>query len=345
MRKLSFQFISLFLIASLLLVGCRENKKTGIKATAVEKVAVDEFKVLATYLESNGDFINSASVPAMIKTKEVFENRGNPKYKIIDLRKNEDYAAGHIENAVNVLSKDMFNYFENTLSPRDYEKIAFVCYSGQHASYTTGIMRLLGYDNVYAMKYGMSSWDKDLAKTKWSKNISNDYADKLEMTANKKANKGAYPVLNTGKTKGINILKERAKIALAIPYKSLLVKAPKLFENPTNYYTVNYWPEEKYNMGHVPGAIQYTPKKSLGTATELATLPTNKEIVTYCYTGQHAGFVTAYLQVLGYDAKALAYGANSFMNGVLKEKGKKWYPFSAKKIEGYDLVKETELVN
>jgi len=345
MRKLSFQFISIFLLTSLLLVGCRENKKTGIKAATVEKVAVDEFKILATYLESNGNFINSDYVPAMIKTKEVFDNRGNPKYKIIDLRKNEDYVAGHIENAVNIPSKDMINYFENTLSPRDYEKIAFVCYSGQSASYTTGIMRMLGYDNVFAMKFGMSSWNKDLAKTKWSKNSTNDFADKLEKTANKKASKGAYPVLNTGKTKGINILEERAKIALAKPYKSLLVKAPKLFENPTDYYTVNYWPEEKYNMGHVPGAIQYTPKKSLGTATALATLPTNKEIVTYCYTGQHAGFVTAYLQVLGYDAKALAYGANSFMNGVMKEKGKKWHPFSAKKIGSYELVKEAELVN
>jgi len=345
MRKLSFQFIGLFLITSLLIVGCRQNKKTGIKTPTVEKVAVDEFKVLATYLESNGDFINSDYVPAMIATKEVFENKGNAKYKIIDLRKKEDYAAGHIENAVNVPSKNMLDYFENTLTPRDYEKIAFVCYSGQSASYTTGIMRLLGYDNVFAMKFGMSSWNKDLAKSKWSKNITNDYADKLEKTANAKANKGAYPVLKTGKTKAINILEERAKIALAIPYKTLLVKAPALFENPSNYYTVNYWPEKKYNMGHVPGAVQYTPKKSLGTASELATLPIDKEIVTYCYTGQHAAFVTAYLQVLGYNAKALAYGANSFMNGVMKEKGKKWHPFSAKKIGTYELVNELEMVH
>jgi len=344
MKKLSFYFITLFIASSLLFVSCKQNKTATDKdATAVEKVAVNEFEVLATYLEANGDFINSKSVPAMIKTKEVFENMDNEKYKIIDLRKPEDFAAGHVKNAVNVTSKDMINYFENNMSPEFYEKIAMVCYSGQSASYTTGIMRLLGYNNVYAMKYGMSSWNKDLAKNVWSKHISNDFADQLETTPNDKAAKGAYPTLNTGKADAKEILKVRAQIALNTPYKSLLVKAPELFGNPTNYYTVNYWPEAKYNLGHVPGAVQYTPKKSLSTTAALSTLPADKEIVTYCYTGQHAGFVTGYLKVLGYDAKALAYGANSFMNTEMKNKEEDWHAFTPKKIAGYDVVVE-ELV-
>jgi len=151
------------------------------------------------------------------------------------------------------------------------------------------------------------------------------------------------PTLNTGKTDPYEILKVRAQNALNIPYKSLLVKAPELFENASNYYIVNYWPEEKYNLGHVPGAIQYTPKKSLSTSTDLYTLPTDKEIVIYCYTGQHAGFVVAFLKILGYDAKALAYGANSFMNKEMKKRGKGWHAFTDKKIAGYDVVVE-ELV-
>ncbi len=339
MKKFSYYFISLFIVTSLLFVSCKQNKKTSDKdAATVEKVAVDEFKLLTTYLEANGNFINSKTVPAMIKTKEVFENMNNEKYKIIDTRTTKLYNEGHIINAVNVPIKNMLNYFEGDIDPASYEKIVLVCKSGQSASYATGIMRLMGYDNVYAMKSGMSSWDKKFAKDYWLKNISNDYADKLEIVANDKPAKGNHPILKTGKTKGEDILRERAQNALNTSYKSLLVKAPALFENPANYYIVNYWPETKYNAGHIPSAIQYTPKNSLNTSVDLYTLPTDKEIVIYCYTGQHAGFVTAYLHMLGYNAKALSYGANSFMNTEMKNKEGDWHAFSTKKIANYKVV-------
>lgn len=338
MKNLSSYFISLLLISSLSFIGCRENK-TKIKETAAtEKTAVDEYQVLVDYLEQNGDFINSSAVPAMINTAEVHDSLNNKNYKIIDIRKPDDFQKGHIENAVNVPYKDMITYFENEMDPSSFHKIAIVCYSGQSASFVTGIMRLLGYDNVYAMKYGMSSWNKDLASTIWSKHISSDFESQLETTDNPKPAKGGHPIIKTGKTHGYDILAARAQIALNTPYKSLLVKAQELFENPTHYFTINYWPKEKYDQGHVPGAYQYTPKKSLSSQTELYTLPIDKKIVTYCYTGQHAAFVTAYLNILGYDATALAYGANSFMNATLKQK--KWHAFSPKKIEGYPVVKE-----
>lgn len=341
MKKISFYFISFFIAISLLFVSCKENeKKAKENSTTTEKVAVDEFKLLTTYLESNGNFINSKTVPAMISAKEVFENKDNEKFKIIDTRSAKLYNAGHIVNAVNVPISNMLNHFEGDIDPGSFDKIVLVCKSGQSASYATGIMRLLGYDNVYAMKSGMSSWNKKFAEDYWLKNISNNYADKLEIVANDKPAKGKTPILNTGKSKGEDILRERAIKALNTPYKSLLVKAPELFENSANYFVVNYWPEAKYNAGHVPSAIQYTPKSSLATTADLLTLPTDKDIVTYCYTGQHAGFVTAYLNVLGYNAKALAYGANSFMNTEMSNKEDDWHAFSSKKIAGYDFVVE-----
>ncbi len=339
MKKLSYYVISLFIATSLLFVSCKQNKKTNEKdAVAVEKVAIDEFEVLTAYLEKNGNFINSKTVPAMIKTKEVFENTNNEKYKIIDTRPADLYNEGHIVNAVNVPIKNMLNYFEGDIDPYSYEKIVLVCKSGQSASYATGIMRLMGYENVYAMKSGMSSWGKKFAKDYWIKNISDAYAEKLEIVSNDKPAKGKHPILKTGKTKAEDILRERAQKALNTSYKSLLVKAPALFENPANYYIVNYWPEAKYNAGHIPSAVQYTPKKSLATTTDLYTLPTDKEIVVYCYTGQHAGFVTAYLNMLGYNAKALAYGANSFMNTEMLNKEDDWHAFSTKKIGNYKVV-------
>ena len=338
MKKLSFNLLSIFFVASMLFISCKQNKTTEEKtATETVKIAIDEFEVLASYLENNGDFINSKTIPALITSKEVYENIDNKKYKIIDMRKSEDFAKGHIKNAINVSAKDMMNHFENNTTPT-YEKIVIVCYSGQPSSYVASIMRLLGYNNVFAMKAGMSSWNKDLAKEYWLKNISNDFADQLEEVPNDKLAKGGHPSLETGKTKGKDILKVRAQEALNTPYKSLIVKAPELFKNPANYYIINYWPEAKYNSGHIPGAVQYTPKKSLNTNADLYTLPTDKEIVTYCFTGQHAAFATAYLHILGYDAKALDYGANSFMNIEMKNKEDDWHAFTSKKIANYKVV-------
>jgi rhodanese-related sulfurtransferase len=85
------------------------------------------------------------------------------------------------------------------------------------------------------------------------------------------------------------------------------------FDNRASNYTVNYWSTTHYGAGHLPGAVQYTPKSTLALSQELKTLPTDKPVVVYCYTGQTSAFIAAYLQVLGYDAKSLLFGANGMM--------------------------------
>lgn len=342
MKRITTFLLVLFIPFLLVLSSCGNSEVKSTENEKTEEIAVqqDEFEILVDYLERNGNFINSKKVPAMIKASEVFENVENEKYKIVDIRSEKAWAEGHIPNVDNISIKDLLNYFTNDIAPTDYEKIVLVCYSGQSASFATGVLRLVGYDNVYAMKFGMSSWNKNFAKDIWSKHISNDFADKLETTNNAKPEKGTHPVISTGKTEGYDILMIRAKAALETSYKSLLAKSPNVFADPSKYFVMNYWPEVKYSAGHIPTAVRYQPKESLSTTTDLYTLPVDKEIVTYCYTGQHAAFVIGYLNLLGYNAKALAYGANGFMNSVLQENGKDWHPWSDKNIHDYDFVVE-----
>ena len=66
------------------------------------------------------------------------------------------------------------------------------------------------------------------------------------------------------------------------------------------------------------------------------TLPADKKILVSCDTGQTAAYVVAYLQILGYDVYNLGYGANSYMNSVLTEKG--WNGFSSKETQNYPVV-------
>ena len=77
-----------------------------------------------------------------------------------------------------------------------------------------------------------------------------------------------------------------------------------------------------YETGHIPGAYQFTPYSSLSMDTMLKNLPMDKTIIVYCWTGQHSSQVTFALNVMGYNALSLTYGANSLMHSDLT--GHKW---------------------
>ncbi|MFA8344399.1 MAG: rhodanese-like domain-containing protein [Rhodothermaceae bacterium] len=328
MKKFQIPIIALIFASLIFLTACG---KTEAKKAEVKKV--DEFAEMMKYMEENGDFINRSKkeggAPTMVKAPELLKNIDN--YHIIDIRGAKDFAAGHIKGSVNKKLKDLIPYFES-IDTKKYKKIVLVCYSGQSGGFATSALRLIGYDNVYDLKWGMASWNKKFAK-KWTSNIGNKFSDKIETATNPKAAKGAYPVIKTGKKTGKEITYERAKILFANGFSPVKVKVDKLFKSPEKYYIVNYWPEKKYLAGHVPTAINYLPKKTLKRTTDLSTLPTDKPIVVYCYTGQHSAFITAYLRMLGYDARSLLFGANSFMNKKMVDK--KWHGFSDKDIHDY----------
>ena len=295
-----------------------------------------EFDLVVQYLEANGNFINSEAAPAIVTADEIKENLKNKKYLTIDIRSESWFEYGHIKNAKNLKAENLLTYFQNDINPEEFDKITIVCYSGQSAAYFAGLLRLYGYDNVYNLKWGMSSWDEEFAANIWIKNTKDDFLDQLETTVNVMPEKGASPKLNTGKTTGEEILKERIKEAFTKPYKEYITKSDVFFENPADFYVMNYVNEEVYNYGHLKGAVRYEPSASMASTADLLTLPTDKKIVVNCLTGQNAAYVVAYLNVLGYDVSNFAYGSNAVMNSVLVEKG--WNGFTKSEIKGYPIV-------
>ena len=322
---------SIFLIAIFISATAFFSSFTSIENSTNP---VDEFETLVNYLETNNNFING-ELP-IIMADEVKKNIKNPKYHVIDIRTDSWFEYGHIKNAANVTCENLLTYFDTKINPADFDKIVMVCYSGQSAAYYASLLRLAGYDNVYSMKWGMSSWRQDFAENSWLKNINNDFASKLESIENVKPEKGEHPILSTGKIEAQDILKARLEELFAKPYKEFIVKSADVFENPSNYYVVNYCGEENYNNGHIPGAVRYEPNTSLTTTADLFTLPTNKQVLVYETTGQKAAYIIAYLNVLGYNTGNLAYGQNSFMIDVLENKG--WDAFTNKEINMFPVI-------
>ncbi|PKP52846.1 MAG: hypothetical protein CVT92_07150 [Bacteroidetes bacterium HGW-Bacteroidetes-1] len=71
-------------------------------------------------------------------------------------------------------------------------------------------------------------------------------------------------------------------------------------------------------------------------AMDLKTLPTDKPLALYCYTGQTSSYLAAYLRLLGYDAKSVLYGTNGMIYDIMVQNA--MTIFSEGDIKGYEYV-------
>ena len=78
---------------------------------------------------------------------------------LLSVRGATDYAAGHVEGAINVGWRDVASAANLAKLPTD-KQIVVICYTGHTASMVTALLNMLGYDAI-AMKFGMTSWTID----------------------------------------------------------------------------------------------------------------------------------------------------------------------------------------
>ncbi len=300
-----------------------------IVSSCTKEDPVIESQVLIEHLESTVSPVSF--MPSIITAADLQSANVTGSAYIIDIRAAADYSAGHIENAVNVAAGDILNHVESA-NLSGYDKIAVVCYSGQSAAWATSLLRLKGFDNAFSLKFGMAAWHLDCAGS-WNNNVGNAYYSQFETTPYEKGEEGDLPELATGFETGEQILDARVDAILAEGFSPAAISASDVFANLDNFYIVNYWPASHYNdPGHIPGAMQYTPKESLTLSTDLKTLPADKTIVVYCYTGQTSAYMAAYLRLIGYNAKSLTYGANGMIYDYMP--ASKW----SEPASSYDVV-------
>jgi len=199
----------------------------------------------------------------------------------------------------------------------------------------------MGYGNVYAMRWGMSAWNNNYAQAGWLKDVSGKYESQLETTPHEKTVPEKMPELNTGLSSGAEIGAARFRTLFEEGTAGVLTTADEVFSNPGKYYVINLERKDKYEDGHIPGALRYKPEAFLGFTDEMASIPTDKKVIVYCGTGHNSGFATAYLRLFGYDASTLKYGNNGFMyDKMVKQKiALSWGPFTKEDVNNFDVVK------
>jgi rhodanese-related sulfurtransferase len=327
-----------------LFMGCK-GKKADVKTVPVEQKNVpivigNETSLLLSDLVESGDYVNGKDFPSLIKASIVQESL-DKNIMIVDLRSAKQFADGHIKGAVNKKFEELPSWLQTGIKPFEYEKIVMVCDDGQISSYTTCLLQLMGYGNVYAMRWGMSSWNEKYANEGWLSGVSGKFEQDLETKTNEHPVPNNMPDLNTGFASGAEISAARFAKLFEEGTSHVLIGSEVVFNNPLQYYVVNLERKDKYEDGHVPGALRYKPEETLGFTEVMATIPAHKTVVVYCGTGHNSAFATAYLRMFGYDARTLKYGNNGFMYNkmVTQKKELSWLPFTNADVNSFDVVK------
>jgi rhodanese-related sulfurtransferase len=164
--------------------------------------------------------------------------------------------------------------------------------------------------------------------------VGNTYTSEFNSEFVEKGAENDLPSLSTGLKTGQEILENRLAAVFAEGFGAAKVSTAEVVGAPESYYIVNYWSAADYtNIGHLNGATQYTPKTSMSITADLKTLPTDKKIAVYCWTGQTSANLAAYLRLIGYDAKSILFGVNGMIYNSLE--ANKW---SEGAIMGYPYV-------
>jgi rhodanese-related sulfurtransferase len=86
-------------------------------------------------------------------------NRYNPDFVVLDVRRGDEYAEGHLPNAININYKD--SGFEQQLDSLDRNKTYLVyCVAGYRSKKTQRFMQSMGFTSVINMKGGIMKWKR-----------------------------------------------------------------------------------------------------------------------------------------------------------------------------------------
>ncbi|GMQ58244.1 hypothetical protein AN1V17_26390 [Vallitalea sediminicola] len=252
----------------------------------------------------NDYFANMPEHIYKINQKEFIEKvKADEDMVIVDIRSAEDYKKGHVKGAYNAPWGPAIA--ENITKISQDKDVYIYCYSGQTAGQAVMTLNLAGI-NARSVNLGFNF---GISKVE-------GYEDVIEETVNEFGSE-TYDVpeeVKTALTDYYNGLAD-VKESKFKNYKVSEENLKAMIDDKEDFYLLSIRSSKDFGEGHIVGANNIP--WGVGMEKQFSTLPKDKTVVVYCYTGQTAGQTVAALRLLGYDAVSLNGGMGMEINAPL----------------------------
>lgn len=304
MKKLLLLALVMVLVFSMAACGekttTEENAMDLTTESTTEQVTTEEAVDMKALVEDY--YTNMPEHIYKIKQDEFVQMvKDGQDMTILDIRSAEDYGKGHIKGAVNLpwgkaISDNL------TKIPSDKPLMVY-CYTGQTAGQAVATLNIAGFD-ARSVNLG---WNLGISKVEGVADVTVTEAttvdaDVTTISASMQEAMSAYyeglANITDEKYKNYKISEDNLKAMVDAKDDSI--------------YILSVRSAEDYAKGHIEGAANIPFGNDM--AKSFDTLPKDKVIVVYCYTGQTAGQTTATLRLLGYDAVSLNGGMGNAAN-------------------------------
>jgi rhodanese-related sulfurtransferase/predicted small lipoprotein YifL len=313
LNKLVALLIMVVMVFSIAGCGSKKDDTTGSmdltdteNSSSNEDTSSDDEKTEVFSIEEgvSAYFANMPKHIYKISQKEFIDKvKANDDMVIVDIRTAEDYKKGHVKGAYNAPWGPAIA--ENITKIAQDKEVFIYCYSGQTAGQAVMTLNLAGI-NARSVNLGFNF---GISKVE-------GYEEVIEETVNEFP-KETYDVpeeVITALTDYYNGLLD-VKETKFKNYKISEDNLKAMIDGNEDFYLLSIRGEKDYNEGHIKGAERIS--WGAGMEKQFSSLPKDKKVVVYCYTGQTAGQTVAGLRLLGYDAVSLNGGLGMSINAPI----------------------------
>lgn len=264
-------------------------------------------------LESIVDDLLQGELPPSEPAAEVHAHLAQDPswYVILDVRPAATFAAGHLPGAHN-LGLDEIAAWGEAHDPGAGLRVLVVCQAGQQSAWAVALLRLAGFD-ARSLRWGMPGWST-LPGNLWAAGCSDQAAALRETGAAPEAALQASPPLAGDPSAPEALVRERLAAVWAGGFKLQVFES--VASRLSDYTPVALADEDEYAAGHLPGAVRLAPG-ALDDTSGLRFLPPDRPLLLTSCSGEASAYVAALLNVLGYDATTLKFGANALWHSEL----------------------------